>query len=93
MTIVQVAVPMLRGRRRFHIEKGRRWSVVEHLMLDAVAAQPSSAADLSLASKLPRRIVIEAFIRLMRVGWVVILAGERDPIFSATQAGLSQLNG
>jgi hypothetical protein len=81
---------MLRGKRRFHVEKGRRWSVVEHLMLDAVVRRPSSAAELSQRSSLPRRIVVEAFIRLMRVGWVELTAGERGPVFTATAAGKAQ---
>ncbi len=90
MSVVHVAVPMLRGRSRFKVEKGRRWSVIEHLMLDAVADNPASAAELSARSKLPRRIVVEAFIRLMRVGWVETTPGPDGPIFHATSAGLVQ---
>lgn len=90
MTVVHVAVPMLRGRSRFKLEKGRRWSVIEHLMLDAVVDEPASAAELSVRSKLPRRIVVEAFIRLMRVGWVEIAPGADGPIFRATNSGLVQ---
>jgi cardiolipin synthase len=90
MSVVHVAVPMLRGRRHFKVEKGRRWSVVEHLMLDAVADEPASAAQLSKKSNLPRRIVVEAFIRLMRVGWVEITPGPDGPIFRTTSSGLVQ---
>jgi cardiolipin synthase len=90
MSVVHVAVPMLRGRSRFRVEKGRRWSVIEHLMLDAVAEEPTSAAELSVKSKLPRRIVVEAFIRLMRVGWVEIMPGADGPIFRTTNSGLVQ---
>lgn len=90
MSVVHVAVPMLRGRSKFKLEKGRRWSVIEHLMLDAVAEEPASAAELSIKSKLPRRIVVEAFIRLMRVGWVEITPGTDGPIFRATNSGLVQ---
>src|SRR5712672_1891950 len=60
MTVIQVAIPVLRGKRRFHVEKGKRWSVVEHLMLDAVAKRPASAAELAQRSDLPRRVVVEA---------------------------------
>jgi PLD-like domain len=90
MTIIQVAFPVLRGRRRFHVEKGRRWSLVEHLMLDAVARRPTSAAELAAKSNLPRRVVVEAFIRLMRVGWVEISAGPEGPIFDVTPTGRAQ---
>ena len=91
MSIVEVAVPMLRGKRRFYVEKGRRWSVIEHLMLEAVSRAPSTTADLSLKSKLHRRIVVEAFIRLMRVGWVEIIGGAGAPVFSATREGQAQI--
>ena len=87
MTVIQIAFPVLRGRRRFHVEKGRRWSVVEHLMLDAVARKPATAAELSARSRLPRRVVVEAFIRLMRAGWIEINSGGVEPIFEVTPAG------
>jgi cardiolipin synthase A/B len=90
MSVIHVAVPMLRGRSQFKVEKGRRWSVVEHLMLDAVADRPAPAAELAAKSNLPRRIVVEAFIRLMRVGWVEIASGSEGPIFRATPSGRVQ---
>jgi cardiolipin synthase len=92
MSVIQVAFPILRGRRRFHIEKGRRWSLIEHLMLDAVARQSASAAELAEKSSLPRRVVVEAFIRLMRVGWVELPPGSAALTFSATQAGVNQVD-
>src|SRR5262245_34057968 len=91
MSIVQVAIPMLRGKRHFYIQKGRRWSVVEHLMLDAVARRSSTAAELADKSRLPRRVAVEAFIRLMRVGWVELVPGEAGSVFTATPSGKSQL--
>jgi len=91
MSHVQVAIPMLRGARHFYIQKGRRWSVVEHLMLDAVARRPATAITLSEKSCLPRRVVVEAFIRLMRVGWVELLATDTGSVFTATESGKAQL--
>jgi phosphatidylserine/phosphatidylglycerophosphate/cardiolipin synthase-like enzyme len=91
MTVIQVAIPVLRGKRRFHVEKGKRWSVVEHLMLDAVVKQPASAAELAQRSHLPRRVVVEAFIRLMRVGWVELAPSAQGLIFLATEGGKAQI--
>src|SRR5436190_14570009 len=90
MTIVYAAFPVWRGSRRFFFEKGRRWSVIEHLLLDSVSRQPSSAADISGKSGLPRRVIVEAFIRLMRAGWVEIAATAAGPIFKATAIGLTK---
>jgi cardiolipin synthase len=91
MTVIQVAIPVLRGKRRFHVEKGKRWSLVEHLMLDAVAKRPASALELAERSALPRRVVVEAFIRLMRVGWVELAPGADGLIFGATDGGRAQI--
>lgn len=89
MTIIQVVFPVLKGSRRFIIERGRRWSVIEHLLLDAVSRGATSAADLAKQSSLPRRVVIEAFIRLMRAGWVEIVTTSHGPLFQITLAGRS----
>ncbi|MCP1201044.1 phospholipase D-like domain-containing protein [Notoacmeibacter sp. MSK16QG-6] len=89
MTVVQVVFPVLKGSRRFIIERGRRWSVIEHLLLDAVSRGAASAAALAEQSNLPRRVVVEAFIRLMRAGWVEITATSQGPLFQITAAGTS----
>ena len=91
MSVIEVAIPMMRGRRRFHVEKGPRWSVIEHLMLETVSRAPATTAELSKRSSLHRRIVVEAFIRLMRAGWVEILDDPRATIFRATEAGREQV--
>ncbi|MGE9295840.1 MAG: phospholipase D-like domain-containing protein [Puniceicoccales bacterium] len=89
VTTVQVILPVLKGSRRFIIERGRRWSVIEHLLLDAVSRGAASASDLAEHSHLPRRVVVEGFIRLMRAGWVEIVATSRGPLFQITAAGTS----
>jgi len=90
MTVHQVVFPVLRGSRRFFVEKGRRWSIIEHLLLDAVNRAPSSAADLADKSGLSRRVIVEAFIRLMRAGWVEIAATADGPLFRSTPIGAIQ---
>jgi cardiolipin synthase A/B len=90
MKAIHVVFPVLRGTRRFFIEKGRRWSIIEHLLLDVVARAPSSTTELSEKSGLPRRVIVEAFIRLMRAGWVEIVATPDGPVFRATALGATK---
>ncbi len=90
MSVVQVAFPVLRGKRRFKIEKGRRWSIVEHLLLQAVSEKPASAEVLEKAACLPRRVIVEAFVRLMRAGWVEIISTREGTEFEATPSGRIQ---
>lgn len=92
MTAVQVVFQVLKGTRRFIVEKGRRWSVVEHLLLDAVSRGPGSAADLAVASHLPRRVIVEAFIRLMRAGWVEVVVTSKGSLFRITHSGAARVH-
>src|SRR6266436_2327004 len=88
--VVQVAFPVLRGKRHFRIEKGRRWSIVEHLLLQAVSDKSASAEALATRSKLPRRVVVEAFVRLMRATWVEMVSTRTGTEFQATPLGRIQ---
>lgn len=67
--------------------KGRPWSPVEHLILQALANDPRTAAKLAEQSALPKRLVIEALIRLMRAGWVELSSQPVGTLFRATVDG------
>lgn len=92
MSTVQVVFQVLKGTRRFIIEKGRRWSVIEHLLLDAVSRGPATAADLAVSSRLPRRVIVEAFIRLMRAGWVEVVVTAKGSVFQITPIGAARVD-
>ena len=84
----RIAVPMWSVALQLHLQKGRQWSAVEHLLLFALCRRGYSAADLAAESLLPRRLVIEVAIRLMRVGWVELVRRDRAMFFRATPAGI-----
>lgn len=58
-------------------------------MLAAVAAKPRAVGELAAEAGLPRRLVLEILIRLMRAGWIVLDQRPSGVIFSASPAGLS----
>jgi len=89
MSTVVIALPVLRGRLRLHIDKGRPWSVVEHLILESLSKRSWQASQLALAGQMPRRVVIEAIVRLMRAGWVQLEQEGETVVFSATVHGLA----
>ena len=62
---VRIAFPVLFGTLRLHLDKGRQWSVVEHLVLHALCQKPRTAAELAMEGNLPHRLVIEVVVRLM----------------------------
>lgn len=82
-----IALPVQVGSVTVHVAKGRRWSVVEHLLLEAVAQNGSTAANLATAANLPLRMVIEALINLMRAGWLELQASPQGNLFAATAGG------
>jgi len=88
MSVIRVAIPMLRGKRRFHIDKGRPWSIVEHVVLAALVERSWLSADLAEQTKLPRRLIIELLIRLMRAGWVELSQDSKGVLFSASPRGV-----
>ena len=61
-----VCIPVRRIKCQVGIEEVRAWTVVEELLLLAVAQQPMTIAGLAAASGLARQIVVAALARLMR---------------------------
>lgn len=92
MSAIKVAIPVKKGKRKFHLEKGRPWSLIEQVILLGVVAKPRTVAELAAEADLPRRLVLEVLIRLMRAGWVVLSQGAEGVIFSASQRGSEVAN-
>jgi len=88
MTLARVAVPVLQGRRKFHFDKGRSWSIFEHLLLDEIGNAPTSSAHLAKRAGVPQRLVVEALIRLMRAAWVEMVQTATGVEFKITAEGL-----
>lgn len=89
MSVVRVAIPLMKGKRKFFLEKGRPWSLAEHVLLAALTNKPRTVGDLAVAGDVPQRLVLEALIRLMRAGWVTLQQESKGVVFSATAAGHS----
>ena len=87
MSLVRVAVPVLHGRCKFFFEKGRPWSVIEHVLLESLAKKRYTMSELAIAGKLPYRLAIEAVVRLMRAGWVEMVERGSSVHFRATSGG------
>jgi phospholipase D-like protein len=93
MTLVRVAIPVLRGKRRFHLNKGRAWSAVEHLVLTMLAEKAGTANMVATEAKLPRRLVLEALTRLMHASWVELTQTAEGVIFRASSKGREAAKG
>lgn len=85
--MTRVAVPVKVATLSLYVEKGRRWSAIEHLLLHAVSVAPSTTDRLCRDAKLPWRVIVEVMSRLMRVGWVQIVSSNSQVSFSITPYG------
>jgi len=90
---VIVAVPALRVFAKVWVEKGRGWSALDELILWALDRAPTSAADLSKAAGLPRRVVLQAVLRMMRFRLVDAVLLDGMPLFQATAYGARIVSG
>lgn len=88
----RVAIPIKYSSVRLRLEKGRRWSVAEHILLFALKGGESTAEDLAKRSSLHQRMVLEALINLMRVGWVEIVATGDRVRFAITSGGRAHVD-
>ena len=83
----RIVVPVKVARLRVHVEKGRHWTAVDQLVLWALAARPRNSETLSAELMIPRRVVNEIILNLMRAGWVELAATPNGLAFRATEDG------
>jgi cardiolipin synthase len=84
---VRIAIPVYYSTLKLHIEKGRQWNAIEHMLLYAVWRAPLTGRQLADLSNTPIRLVVEVMIRLMRAGWVELTSENDCDQFRATAAG------
>ncbi|QJI39567.1 hypothetical protein HKK52_01080 [Pseudomonas sp. ADAK2] len=85
--IIYVKVPFYFDQQKFKILKGQRWGAIDHLLLQEIVSCAQSAHQLSSSSNMPKRLIIEILIPLMRVGWLELVKGDSNYLFQATARG------
>lgn len=88
---IAIAIPVFRISCKVEIDKGRSWSVIEELLLWAIAREPKSITVLAEGCALPRQIVVAAIARLMRFRLVEVVLGGGGVAFRASEYGFSCL--
>ncbi len=85
-------LPVYRCTLHATLEKGIHWSEIEHLILFALSNNKYTTIELAEYSGLSRAIIVEAIVRLMRVGWVDMLVTNEQTSFTASVHGLVAVN-
>lgn len=83
-------VPVLKTGANYGTNIGRRWSILEHMLLNDLTTARRTVDDLVVASGLRPRLVVEALINLVRSNFVEIRATDAELLFQATALGKKQ---
>lgn len=81
-----VLVPVSRFRVPYDTARGRPYSPLEALVLDAVAHDGATLADLQDTFRVHERLLVESVVTLITAGWVAV-AGGPQARFVLTAAG------
>lgn len=80
-------LPLYRMAVSYLYSFGRRWSIIEHMLLIESTVAKRTASELAVSSNLPQRLVIEALINLLRANWIEVRSDNQRIYFAATPAG------
>lgn len=82
-----IAIPIVRVSAKVVFEKGRGWSPLDELVLWALSKKPRPATELAEQANLPRRLVLEIIVRMMRFRLVEAVIIEGALAFQTTIYG------
>jgi hypothetical protein len=82
-----VYVPVFRAAISYAVTLGRRWSLLDHMLLVELASARRSLAELSIAADLPERVVIESLINLLPWASAVQRTRSSSPSSGARSSG------
>ncbi|RWA58065.1 phospholipase D-like domain-containing protein [Mesorhizobium sp.] len=80
-------VPLYRMAVSYLYSFGRRWSIIEHMLLIETTVAKRTALELAELANVPHRLVVEALINLLRSNWIEVRSDNDAIYFAATPAG------
>lgn len=80
-------IPVFKMGCGYSVSLGRRWSLIEHLLLVEVSRKRRTLEELCELAHLPPRLLIEALGNLLRAGWIEVRSTDEFTVFRATPSG------
>lgn len=80
-------VPLYRNAVSYLVNIGRRWSLLEQLLLIELGVGRRTVKQLALSARLPERLIVEALINLMQAGWIEVVSTGDTVVFDTTVIG------
>lgn len=90
---VVVAIPIRRVSTRAVIEKGRGWSALDEFVLWSLSREAMSATRLADDFDIPRRVILEIIVRMMRFRLLEAVLIDGFPAFQTTVFGAAVVAG
>ncbi|HAO40083.1 MAG TPA: hypothetical protein DCR53_05890, partial [Afipia sp.] len=90
---VVVAIPIRRVSTRAVIEKGRGWSALDEFVLWSLSREAMSATRLADDLDIPRRVILEIIVRMMRFRLLEAILIDGFPAFQTTAFGAAVVAG
>jgi len=85
-----VYFPVLKTAVSYTVSFGRRWSLLEHMVLIELTEYRRTVTEIAKSANLPPRMIVEALINLLRASWVELRADDSGVFFAATKVGTRQ---
>lgn len=85
-SISRALLPLYKVDINYIVRTGRRWSALEHLVLWACERE-ISAQELADQTDAPFRLVSEALVNLLKIGWVALRLRGDAAYFCVTEVG------
>lgn len=86
---VFVKVPFGYGTFRLKILRSQKWGPIDLMLLISLIGKPKTSQQLSVESCLPRQLIVEILIPLMKAGWVEIVNSDSEFLFALTERGVA----
>lgn len=84
-----VKVPFGYGTFRLTILRSQKWGAIDLMVLMSLIDKPKTSQQLSIDSLLPRQLIVEILIPLMKAGWIEIINSDNEFLFSLTDRGIA----
>ncbi|WP_350262029.1 phospholipase D-like domain-containing protein (plasmid) [Pantoea sp. BJ2] len=88
-----VKIPFGFGTYRLKILRSQKWGAIDLMILISLLEGPKTSQQISTESSLPKQLIIEILIPLMKAGWVEIVNSDNQFLFTLTERGVAVADG
>lgn len=88
-----VKIPFGFGTYRLKILRSQKWGAIDLMILISLLEGPKTSQQISQEASLPKQLIIEIIIPLMKAGWIEIINSDNQFLFTLTERGIAVADG